>query len=329
VSSLKILFLTKMIDYFIDRVNDLRKEFPNDEFIIPKSREEAQQYLPTVEVIVAGALGVEQVISAKTLRFVLVPWAGVNGLPIDILYEKNIVVANNHGNGKIVAERALALALALLGRVVEYHNDLTKGIWHGYEAGSKTDDFWFSIQGKRVTIIGLGTIGRHLAKLLSSFSCEVMGYKKNVEPVENVHYVTNNLIEAINFGKIIFVALPLTKETHNLINKEIIKMMHGKFLINVGRGQIIEESALYHGIKDGILAGAAIDTWYLYPDSDHAVQLPSRFPIHTFRNVVISPHVGGFTIEGQMGRIDETIENLRLILSGGMPKNIVDLKNEY
>jgi len=94
--------------------------------------------------------------------------------------------------------------------------------------------------------------------------------------------------------------LPLTKETHHLINKEIISQMQGKFLVNVGRGQIIEEEALYYALKNGILAGAAIDTWYLYPDSDHAVQLPSRYPIHTFKNVVISPHVGGFTIEGQV-----------------------------
>jgi len=326
---MKVLFLTKMIDYFVERVNDLRREFPDDEFIIPKNREEAEKNLFESTVVVAGALSKEQVLNAKALRFVLVPWTGVNGLPLDLLRERNIVVANNHGNGKIVAERALGLALTLLGRIVEYHNDLAAGVWHGYEAGSRTDDFWFSLQGKRVTILGLGTIGKHIAKLLSGFNCEIMGYKKNIEHVENVHYVTNNIIEAINFGKIIFVALPLTKETYHLINEEIIKTMHGKFIINVGRGQIIEERALYKGIKDGILAGAAIDTWYLYPDSDHSVQLPSRYPIHTFKNVVISPHVGGFTIEGQMGRIDETIENLRLILSGGMPKNVVDLKDEY
>ncbi|AMW32528.1 Phosphoglycerate dehydrogenase [Fervidobacterium changbaicum] len=324
-----VLFLTKMIDYFVERVNDLKKEFPNDLFVIAKDREDAQRYIGEADVVVAGGLSPEQVINARNLKFVLVPWAGVNGLPIDLLAERGVIVANNHGNGKIVAERALGLALALMGRIVEYHNDLSKGIWHGYESGSKPEDFWFSLQGKRVTILGLGTIGRHLAKLLSGFECEIMGFKKTVEPVDGVNYVTNNLEEAINFGKIIFIALPLTKETYHLINKELILQMQGKFLINVGRGQIIEEEALYYGLKNGILAGAAVDTWYLYPDADHSVQLPSRYPIHTFKNVVISPHVGGFTIEGQIGRIDETIENLRRILAGGMPKNIVDLKNEY
>lgn len=325
----KVLFLTKMIDYFLQRIEDLKKEFPSDFFIVPKNREEAQKHIEDADVIVSGSLTKEQVLNAKKLKFVLVPWAGVNGLPIDLLDERNIIVANNHGNGKIVAERALGLALALLGRIVEYHNDLAKGVWHGYEAGAKPEDFWYSLQGKRVTILGLGTIGKHLAKLLCGFECEIMGFKRNVEPVKGVNYVTNNLEEAIKFGKVIFVTLPLTKETYHLINKEIISQMQGKFLVNVGRGQIIEEEALYYALKNGILAGAAIDTWYLYPDSDHTVQLPSRYPIHTLKNVVISPHVGGFTIEGQVGRIDETIENLRRILSGGMPKNIVDLKSEY
>ncbi|MEJ5257367.1 MAG: 2-hydroxyacid dehydrogenase [Fervidobacterium sp.] len=326
---MKILFLTKMLDYFKERVMDLKSEFPNDEFVIPKDREEAEKHIEDAHVIVTGSLSREQVEKAKNLRFVLVPWAGVNGLPLELLNDRGIIVANNHGNGKIVAERAVALALALLGRIVEFHNDLAEGVWHGYEAGSHPEDFWFSLQGKKVSILGLGAIGRNIAKLLSGFDCQIMGYKKTVEPVENVHYVTNNLDEAISFGKIIFVALPLTKETYGLINKERIEMMHGKFLINVGRGQIIDEHALYYGLKNGILAGAGIDTWYLYPDAVHTVQLPSHYPIHRFKNVVISPHVGGFTIEGQVGRIDETVENIRLILSGGLPKNIIDPKSGY
>ncbi|MEN3041718.1 MAG: 2-hydroxyacid dehydrogenase [Fervidobacterium sp.] len=326
---MNVLFLTKIIEYFAQRIEEMKKEFPKDTFLVPKVREEIEHMIEKADVIVSGSLSEYQVNKAVNLKYIIVPWAGVNGLPLDIIKSRNIIVCNNHGNGRIVAERALALALSVMGRVVEFHNDLCRGIWHGYEAGAKKEDFWFSLQGKRVSILGLGTIGQHIARLLSGFECEVMGYKRNMTLVDGVKYITTNIDEAIDFGDVIFVALPLTKSTIGVIDKERLRRMNGKFLINVGRGQLIDEEGLYLALKENILAGAGIDTWYIYPSNDHQVQLPSHYPIHTLKNVVISPHVGGFTIEGQKGRIDETVENLRLILSGRQPKNIVDLELEY
>ncbi len=323
-----VLFLTKLNDYFKSRVDDLIKEFPNDRFVIPQNRAEGEEFLKVAEIIVSGSLTSEQIERGEKLRCIIVPWAGVNELPFETIRKRGIIVSNNHGNGKIVAERAVALALSVMGRIVEYHNDLSKGVWHGFEVGSKSEDFWYSLQGKRVSILGLGTIGRHIAHLLSVFDCEIMGYKRNVEQVDGIRYITNNIDEAIAFGKVIFVALPLTKETKGIINRERIEAMSGKFLINVGRGTLIDEEALYYGLKNHILAGAGIDTWYLYP-REYDVQLPSKYPIHTFPNVVISPHVGGFTVEGLVGRIDETIENIRHALVTGRPKTVVDLENEY
>ncbi|PHJ12141.1 2-hydroxyacid dehydrogenase, partial [Fervidobacterium sp. SC_NGM5_O18] len=93
---MKVLFLTKMIDYFLQRIEDLKKEFSSDFFIVPKNREEAQKHIEDADVIVSGSLTKEQVLNAKKLKFVLVPWAGVNGLPLDLLDERNIIIANNH-----------------------------------------------------------------------------------------------------------------------------------------------------------------------------------------------------------------------------------------
>lgn len=324
-----VVFLTRIIDYFRERIKELENEFPNDKFVIPSNRSEIQEYISTAHILVTGHMSEEQVLNAKNLIYIIVPWAGINNLPLDAIRMKNINVCNNHGNGKIVAERAVALALSLLGRVVEFHNDLKNGVWHGYEAGSKVEDFWISLQGKRVSILGLGTIGKNIAKLLSGFECKIMGYKRNLESVEYVDYITTDIDEAISFGEVLFLALPLTKSTIGIISKDRLYKMAGKYLINVGRGQLVDEEGLYLALKDGILAGAAIDTWYLYPNSEYAVQLPSRFPIHNFKNVVCSPHVGGFTIEGQIRRIDETIETVKDILLGKVPKNIVNLDLEY
>lgn len=324
-----VLFLTKVTEYFQRRIDDLRSEFSGVNFVVPNDRVEAERYISEAEAIVAGALSADQVARATSLRVVFVPWAGINALPLDELRERGVLVSNNHGNGAIVAERALSLALAVMGRIVEYHNDLSVGIWHGYEVGAKNEDLWFSLQGKRVSILGLGAIGRSIARLLSGFGCQIMGFRKHVEPVEYVHFVTNNLEEAVTFGKVVFVALPLTRETRNIIDERILRLMDGKYLINVGRGELVDEKALYDALRTGVLAGAGIDTWYLYPNGERQVVLPSRYPIHTLKNVVVSPHVGGFTIEGQVGRIEETIENLRHYLLTGRPKTVVDLEREY
>ncbi len=326
---MKVLVLTKANEYFINKLNELKDQFPDFEYVIPQSRQEAEEKLVDSDTIIGAALTESQVERAQKLRYVFVPWTGVNELPISKLKERKIIVSNSHGNGKIVAERAVGLALTLLQRIVEYHNDLASGFWHGYTVGSKPEDYWTSLQGKKVSVLGFGTIGRHIAKLLTGFDCEILAYKKNPVSVDGVKYVTNNLDEALQYGKIIFLALPLTKETKGLINKDNIRLLQGKFLINVGRGELLEEEALYVGLKEGILAGVGIDTWYQYPKFDENCVLPSKYPIHMFKNVVLSPHVGGFTIEGQIGRIDETIENLRYTLLTGKPKNIVNLDEEY
>jgi len=127
--------------------------------VVPRNRSEAEELLRDAEAVVTGHLTTEQLLLARRLKVIFVPWAGVNALPLDVIKERNIVVSNNHGNGKIVAERAIALALAVMGRIVEFHNDLTKGILHGYEAGARKEDFLFSLQGKKVSILGLVAFG--------------------------------------------------------------------------------------------------------------------------------------------------------------------------
>ena len=145
-----VLFLTNLNDYFKSRVDDLIKEFPNDRFVIPQDRAEGDILLKNAEIIVSGSLTAEQIERAERLKCIIVPWAGVNELPFETIRKKGIIVSNNHGNGKIVAERAVALALSVMGRIVEYHNDLSKGVWHGFEVGSKGEDLWYSLRVRKL-----------------------------------------------------------------------------------------------------------------------------------------------------------------------------------
>lgn len=324
---MKIVFLDTFEESWTKKIEKLREEFRNDVLMITKK--ENIDDIKDADGIVSGYISSEEISAARNLKIIFVPWAGVNTLPWEEIKKRNIMVSNNHANAKIVAERALALAFAVMGRVVEYHKDLQMGIWHGFSAG-ENEAFWTSLRGKTCGIIGIGSIGQEIAKLLKAFDCKIIGFKKRrVEKLEFVDEITFDLENLILRSSVIFVALPLTPETHGIINQKIISKMHGKFLINISRGPVIDEKALYDGIKDGILKGAAIDTWYKYPNAQSPVTLPSAYPIHNFRNVVISPHVGSLTIEGVEEMIKATIENVKAYLKTGKPLSIVDIESMY
>ena len=99
-------------------------------------------------------------------------------------------------------------------------------------------------------------------------------------------------------------------------------------MVNVGRGPLVEEEALYRALLGNKLAGAALDVWYTYPEG-RTTGAPSRFPIHTLKNVVISPHLGGFTKDALRGDIDSSFSNLAGYLTTGKLINEVMLDREY
>jgi len=121
----------------------------------------------------------------------------------------------------------------------------------------------------------------------------------------------------------------LTSATLGIVNQEVLDAMGSAYLINISRGKVVEEKALAESLMSGKLAGAAIDVWYDYPSIDRPVTLPSRYPIHTLPNVVLSPHVGSWTTESMQAMVDGTVESIGHYLLTGNPIDIVDLEKMY
>lgn len=328
---MKILFMNKLNSYWKDRIVETKKIFPEAEFIDWENVKDLHDIIDKVDALVYGDNLTESLLEmAKNLKVIFVPYAGVNQLPLEMLKEKNILVSNSHGNARVVAERALVLALSLLGKIIEYHKDLERGIWHGFSAGESVKNSWVSIQNKTCGILGLGNIGKHLASMLKGFDCKVIGYKRNTsEKIENVDEISSELEYVIEKSEIIFVTLPLSKYTKGLIGERIFDIMENKYLINVGRGDVINQKALYEALVNNKIAGAAIDVWYNYPTIEKPATLPSNYPITALKNVVLSPHVGGYNTDATKYSIDETIKNIAAFLETGKPKDIVDLEYGY
>ncbi len=310
-------------------IADLANRRHGDRFFV--GMDDSLANIDSLDAMVANPLPRDAFERAVRLRAVFVPFVGVNHLPADLLISRGIEAFNCHGNAESVAERALALALAGFGRVVEYHNDLKAGKWHGFWVGHGLEDYWHSIWGKRCAILGSGAIGVRLARLLKAFDCQVVGFRRRADGPRPDHFdaVTTDLREAVAGAELVFAVLPLTEATKGIVSRDILMSMKGAFLVNVGRGETVDEEGLYLALRDGILSGAGIDTWYTYPEKGSDKGAPSRFPIHELPNVILSPHVGGSTHEAVDKNIDETLSNLEAWLKTGTSPSRVDLAQLY
>ena len=326
----KITFYTHLYEDFSERMDQFKNECPECQIVGTLDENTLIREISDSHAVVWGHPKVEILEKAPKLEIVFIPFTGVNRLPFDYLIKKGIDVSNNHGNTPIVAERSVSLALAIMGRVVEYHNDMKMGDWHRNYDGGSPFDLWTSIQNKKVTILGCGAIGKNIAKLLKGFDCEITGFKRNhVENINGFQHITNDLERSLADAEVIFITLPLTEGTKDLINKNNAHLLNDKFIVNVARGEIIEEKTLYESLKNGVLKGAAIDCWYNYPSSKMHYALPSHYPVHKLNNIVISPHAASHSVEGKLFQLEDTLKNIKAYIKTGSPVDLVDLRAGY
>jgi phosphoglycerate dehydrogenase-like enzyme len=311
------------------RLAALAREFPGHEIIADPDL--ARAALPRLDAILASRLEPEAFEAAAALKAFFIPIVGVNHLPVALLLERGVRVFNAHGNAQSVAQCALAMTLAFYGRTIEYHNDLRRKIWHGFWVGKGSEDEWSSIWGRSCAIFGTGAIGQALARLLKAFDCEVVGYRRRAQlgAPPGFDRIETDLRAAVDSSEILFIVLPQTPATTGLFSKEILMSARGKFLVNVGRGAVVDEEGLYLALRDGILKGAAVDTWYVYPQGGATEGAPSRYPIHELPNVILSPHVGGSTREAMPISMDRSCGNIARFLRGEDCENEVDLRELY
>ncbi|MBN1500942.1 MAG: hydroxyacid dehydrogenase [Spirochaetes bacterium] len=327
---MKILFLNPMNDYWVDLIEKMRDDYPEHEFVI-RDKSLCSEDLADSEGIVASSLTDKDLNLCKNLKIVFIHYAGANLFPLPELKKRGIAVSNVHSNAPYVAEHCLRMILVLLGKTIEFHTDLSSNIWHGWASGNGASDSWSTLYNRKVSILGTGSIGTFLAGHLSLFDCSITGFRKHPgkEASPDFSRITSDFDSALDMSEIIINTLPMTSETCDLINEKNIRLLSGRYFINAGRAEIINEKLLFTSLKEGLLKGAALDVWYNYPGEKNINASPADYPFGSLKNVVLSPHVAGFNPETVKKSAEDTIANIKSYLENRKPVFTVNHDDGY
>jgi phosphoglycerate dehydrogenase-like enzyme len=250
---------------------------------------------------------------ARRLRWVHAVGAGVENLCQDVAGTE-IIVTNNHVHGDGIAEHVFALVLAHLRRLREVFTCQEARRWAQDELVGEV------LAGRTMGIAGLGTIGRHVARRAAAFGMRVWGTKRRPEPVEGVERVLppDGLPAVLREAHVLVLTLPLTPATRGVLGPREVRLLpRGAFVVNVGRGGLVDETALIAALAEGHVAGAGLDVFADEP-------LPPESPLWGLPGVIVTPHVAG-NFPGYMDRIVPVFcENLRRYLAGQPLVNVVD-----
>lgn len=257
--------------------------------------------------------------SAPKLKLVQTLSAGVDSLPLAELAEMGIPVANNFGsNAAAVAENTIWLIVGVYRQLHVQMQQLEAGTYHG-DFFDRWEDF-HELTGKRVGIIGLGQIGRNVARRLRGWDCEIVYHDvADISPaIEQAAGAKRlSLDELLRASDVITLHVPLTDLTRGMISeREFGLMKPSAILINTARGSIVDETALVRALDSNGIAGAGLDVTVVEP-------IPLDSPLIDRPNVVLTPHLAGLSIEARDRTLDFAIENVNRIAAGEQPLSVV------
>lgn len=267
-----------------------------------KEAEDADYFL------VSGRLPIDKGVldAAKKLKMIQRTGVGTEMLDKEEIKRRGIPVYVNAGvNARSVAEHTLTLMLACLKHIPLIDRQVRNGIWKKQETGTSCHELY----GKTVGLVGMGAIGRQVAEYLNVFGAKILytdvhQLSPEQEQKLNVTY-TPSFEEMLSQVDILSFHCPLTNENKEMLNEQTIAMMKpNATIINTARGKLINESALYHALKEGRISAAGLDVHYEEPISTN------NHLLSTLDNVILTPHIGGLSFETFQTMMKDAIENI-------------------
>jgi phosphoglycerate dehydrogenase-like enzyme len=274
-------------------------------------------HFESADVVVGVALNQSMPIPHK-MKLLHAPAAGTDSIDRACL-PPQAKLANCFGHENAISEYVMS---ALLARHVPLHDAdqaLRQGEWR-YFAG-RPGALRTELSSQTLGLVGFGHIAKALAHRAKAFGMQVIVANRSAveSPEVDKSFLLENLNDFMAACDCVVVTLPLADNTRSLIDSTALSCMRTQaILINVGRGAVVDEAALFESLKEQRIGGAIIDTWYQYPSAENPTCAPSQFDFASLQNVLMTPHMSGWT-EGTVQRRQQTIADNINRLSSGQP----------
>ena len=265
----------------------------------------------------------DSILASSALRWVHCCRAGVEKSARPEVFERGIILTSSSGrSAPALAEHALMFMLSLTYDVPMLLAAQAERKW----AVSREYFMKTGLYRKTIGVIGLGKTGRKVARLAKAFDMRVLGWKRSATPVENVDRVYasaegESVDELLRESDYVVLCVELNDDTWHLVGRERLALMKkSAFLINMGRGGLVDEAALAQALADGVIAGAGLDTFEVEP-------LPADSPLWGMRNVMITPHITPQLPDREERMLSYVFENIRAYRGDGKFVNRVTERN--
>jgi phosphoglycerate dehydrogenase-like enzyme len=285
--------------------------------------------LSDVDVLVSMGFTAHMANHASRLRLVQVPGAGLDRIDLGA-FRPGTHLANAHGHEAGIAEYIMGAMISLTRSFGRLDSELRQGRWESqWTVGMAAPPLWPELAGKTLGILGFGHIGQALARRAVAFDMRVCAVRREAqtESPSGIAFVggPERLDEVLRQSDYLAITLSLSPATRSLIDGSRLRLMKpAAFLINVARAEIFDEMALYEALSSGRIAGAALDVWYRYPTSAEPT-LPATLPFHTLDNVMMTPHVSGWTVGMLTARANLIADNIERTGRGETPLNAIEV----
>jgi phosphoglycerate dehydrogenase-like enzyme len=320
---LRVAFVGPLASSFAERVQ-AHLSVPCD--FVHTDEKNVVDALGDIDVLVTLVFTREMAAGAERLRLIQVPGAGLDRVDRAAI-PPLASLSKVHGHEAGIAEYVMGAIIALSRNFDRLNSSLREGRWESQWAPGVPPPPWPELAGRTLGILGYGGIGQAVARRARAFDMSIIAIRRHVGRSAGEDLARLGTLEILDdvlrASDHLVITLPLTPETKGLLGaRQLALLKRSAIVVNVARAQIVDEDALYDALTERRIAGAALDVWYRYPSGPGPV-LPARRAFHELPNVLMTPHVAGWTDGMLEARAKVIAENIGRTARGEAPVNLV------
>lgn len=303
INSIKLELLEEMFNNFGHELRFFNNRKENEDVLIQRAQD--------ADIIVVSNIPITAnfIANCPQLAMISVAFTGVDHIDLDACKERKIIVSNAANfSTDSVAELTLGMIINVFRHVTASDAKIRQGLGRENLLGTE-------LKGKTIGIIGAGAIGKRLAEIVQAFRCRVLIYSRTQKYIEGVDFVSKEVL--LRESDVVSLHIPSTPQTKHLIGYDELKMMKKKaILINTARGSVVNNEDLARALKEGVIAGAAVDVYETEPP------LNKDYCLLDAPNLLMLPHVAYATSESFDKRINIVVDNIKSWIAG-KPINVM------